>query len=235
MLEVSNLVKRFGGLTAIAGCSLQVAAGTISALIGPNGSGKTTLFNQISGLIRPDRGEIRLQGRRIDGLPPHQISHAGVARTFQITRIFPSLTLLQNMLIAAHGHADAAARGRALELLDFVGLADRRDEPAGTLSYGQRKLLEFARAHINAARLVLLDEPFAGVNPALEEKLVDYIRAMHRQGVTFFVIDHEMKIIMSLCHPIIVLDHGEVIAQGSAAEIRANPAVLEAYFGKADG
>ncbi|HEV2126620.1 MAG TPA: ABC transporter ATP-binding protein [Chloroflexota bacterium] len=241
MLEVTRLMKRFGGVTATNGCTLSVASGTITALIGPNGSGKTTLFHQISGLIRPDGGEITLEGRRIDGRPPHAISRAGIARTFQITRVFPSLTLLANLLVAAHDHPnrgglkvpfdETAARRRAHDLLEFVGLHHLRDEPAGVLSYGQRKLLEFARAHINEPRLVLLDEPFAGVNPVLEARMVEHIKTMRDRGVTFFVIDHEMKIIMSLCHPIIVLDHGDVIAQGTAAEIQSNPAVIEAYFG----
>lgn len=233
MLEIRDLVKRFGGVTATHHCSLEVAAGTITALIGPNGSGKTTLFNQISGLIKPDSGRILLDGADITGLDPHRIARAGVARTFQITRVFPSLTVLENMVLAALGGGDeAAVTRRALELLDLVGLHARRDELAGGLSYGQRKLLEFARAHINRPKLVLLDEPFAGVNPVLEEKMVHYIQAMNREGVTFFVIDHEMKIIMSLCHPIIVLDHGEVIARGSAAEIQSNTDVQEAYFGR---
>ncbi len=233
MLEVIDLVKAFGGVVATNHCSLEVKPGTITALIGPNGSGKTTLFNQISGLIRPDGGRIVLDGRDIGGLTPHLIARAGVARTFQITRVFPSLTVMENMIIASHDDDDeGAVKKRALELLNFVGIHDKRDDLAGSLSYGQRKLLEFARAHINRPKLVLLDEPFAGVNPKLEEKMVDHIKEMNRQGITFFVIDHEMKIIMSLCHPVIVIDHGEVIARGSAAEIQGNEQVHEAYFGR---
>lgn len=231
MLEIKGLVKRFGGVNATNIAQLSVAPGTITALIGPNGSGKTTLFNQISGLIRPDGGEILLEGRPIQRLSPHQIARAGVARTFQLTRLFPSLTLLENMVLAAHS-GTAAPLERARDLLGFVGLFEKREQQAGSLSYGQRKLLEFARAMMNRPRLVLLDEPFAGVNPVLEEKMVDHIRAMHREGVTFFLIDHEMKIIMELCHPILVLDQGELIARGSAAEIQSNETVLEAYFGR---
>lgn len=231
MLELRSLVKRFGGVVATNVQHLSVAAGSITALIGPNGSGKTTLFNQLSGLIRSDSGEILLQGRPIHRLRPHQIARAGVARTFQLTRLFPSLTLLENVCLAAHDETAQPVR-RALELLGFVGLHDKREHLAGSLSYGQRKLLEFARAMINRPKLVLLDEPFAGVNPVLEEKMVELIRQTNREGVTFFLIDHEMKIIMALCHPILVLDQGQLIAQGSADEIQANEAVLEAYFGR---
>lgn len=230
MLETVDLVKTFGGVVATNRCSLKVGRGTITALIGPNGSGKTSLFNQICGLIRPDAGRIILDGRDITGLTPHRISRDGVARTFQITRVFPSLTVLENMIVAFHG--ETAVQRRAMELLHFVGLDDKAGDPAGSLSYGQRKLLEFARAHLNRPKIVLLDEPFAGVNPKLEEKMVEHIRAMNREGVTFFVIDHEMKIIMALCHPIVVLDYGEVIAQGSAAEIQNDERVIEAYFGR---
>jgi ABC-type branched-subunit amino acid transport system ATPase component len=231
MLEIRSLQKRFGGVQATNLSTLRVEAGTITALIGPNGSGKTTLFNQLSGLIKPDSGQIWLDGKQIDGLSPHKIARSGVARTFQLTRLFPSLTLMENMVLAAHDRMPQPA-ARARELLAFVGLEEKREELAGELSYGQRKLLEFARALVNRPRLVLLDEPFAGVNPVLEEKMVEHIQAMNKQGVTFFLIDHEMKIIMEICHPILVMDGGELIAQGTAAEVQANEAVMEAYFGR---
>lgn len=235
LLAVRGVLKRFGGLVAVNNCSLDVAPGTVTALIGPNGSGKTTLFHLITGMLQPDGGDIYLAGQRITGLPPHRINRLGLSRTFQLTRVFGSMTLLENLVVAAAGGSERQQNRRAMDLLRFVGLAEKRDHLAGTLSYGQRRLLEFARALMPEPRLVLLDEPFAGVNPVLEEKLVSHIRDLHRQGVTCLIIDHEMKIIMSLCDPVIVLSHGEVIAQGPPDQVRNDPQVMTAYFGETKG
>ncbi|MFQ5691789.1 MAG: ABC transporter ATP-binding protein [Nitrospinota bacterium] len=230
-LEVVAASKRFGGVQALSGCSIELKRGGVFGLIGPNGSGKTTLFNIITGIVRLDGGEIRYLGERIDRLPPHQIARRGIGRTFQIVRIFPELTCIEN-LVAVAPKGGGEARERARSLLDSVALAPLEDEYAGHLSFGQQKLLEFARVLMREPDLILLDEPAAGVNRTLLNQLLDQIAVLREAGRTIFVVEHDMKVVMRLCEEIIVLDHGEKIAQGPPTEIQNNPRVFEAYFGR---
>ena len=233
VLRVDGLSKAFGGLRAVRACSLAVDAGSISGLIGPNGSGKSTLFNMVSGLVRPDAGEVFLRGERITDVAPYGIVRKGLARTFQITRLFPKLTVLANLLVAAPaGSVVASERRRAQGLLELVALWGHRGDYAEQLSYGQQKLLELMRALMPRPSVLLLDEPFAGVNRVMAARLVELIRGLRRDGLTFFVIDHEMKLVMELCDRLFVMDSGELIADGPPAEVRANERVLEAYFGR---
>jgi ABC-type branched-subunit amino acid transport system ATPase component len=231
ILEIRNATKRFGGVTALNGCSLSVAAGKISGLIGPNGSGKTTLFNCITGLERLHGGQILFKGRRIDGLKPHHIARRGISRTFQVTRVFPQLTAFENLL-AVTGTAFDAAHERADELLAFVKLDRLRDEFAGNLSYGQQKLLEFIRVLMTDPELILLDEPAAGVNRTLLNELLDVLTRLRDQGKTILIVEHDMKVVMGLCETIFVLDYGEKIAEGPPSLIQGNERVIEAYFGR---
>lgn len=232
-LRGENVSKAFGGLQAVNRCSLEVRSLSISGLIGPNGSGKSTLFNIVTGVIPPDSGEVFLRGQKITRLSPHVIVRKGIARTFQITRLFSKMTALENILVAAprDGHKERA-RLQAEELLRLLELWYLRDEYAENLSYGQQKLLELGRALIRRPAMMLLDEPFAGINRIMAAKLVDLIRELRSRGTTFFIIDHEMKIIMDLCDEIFVMDSGELIAQGRPEKIQEDPRVLEAYFGR---
>lgn len=232
ILGVRGLTKRFGGLVAVNNCSFQVPAGSICALIGPNGSGKTTMFDLISGVQRADRGEVFYQGRKISGLKPYDITQRGLCRTFQITRIFPQMTVMENMEVAALRGGGKGIQLKAHRLLDFVGLTHLTGEYGGNLSYGQQKLLEFARLLMTDPDFIMFDEPFAGVNPVMEEKLASHIKELQGEGKTFFIVDHEMKLIMGLCQWIFVLDHGEIIAQGEPETIQKDERVIEAYFGK---
>ena len=241
LLEVTDVTRRFGGVTAVDRCSLAIREGSLTGLIGPNGAGKTTMFNLIAGALRPDHGQIRLSGQRLDRLRPHQIARLGVSRTFQLTRELADLTVLENVVVHAPVRAidllrpsiGDAERARAMQLLELVGLARRADAPAGSLSYGQKKLLELAGALMPAPRLILLDEPAAGVNPALLDAIVAYIEHVHRTGVTFLLVEHNMDLVMSLCDPIIVMAHGKVLAQGPRDQIQSDPRVLDAYLGAA--
>ena len=241
LLEVTDVTRRFGGVTAVDRCSFAIRKGSLTGLIGPNGAGKTTMFNLIAGALRPDRGEIRLSGQRLDGLRPHQIARLGVSRTFQLTRELADLTVLENVVVHAPVRAvdllrrsiADAERVRAMNLLELVGLTRLADAPAGSLSYGQKKLLELAGALMPAPRLILLDEPAAGVNPALLDALVGYIQHVHRTGVTFLIVEHNMDLVMSLCDPIIVMAHGKVLAHGPRDQIQGDPRVLDAYLGAA--
>jgi neutral amino acid transport system ATP-binding protein len=242
LLELRDVTRRFGGVTAVDRCSFSVAAGSLTGLIGPNGAGKTTVFNLIAGLIKPDGGDIRLEGKPLGGLRPHQITRLGLGRTFQITRELKDLTVLENVVVHARtaGLADlfrpslpAAERDRAMSLLELVGLVRHADAPARSLSFGQKKLLELAAALMPEPRIILLDEPAAGVNPSLLDALVGYIEQVHRLGVTFLVVEHNMDLVMSLCDPIIVMAHGAVLAQGPRDQIQRDPRVLEAYLGAA--
>lgn len=231
ILEVREVTKRFGGVIAVDCCSLELAPGKIYGLIGPNGSGKTTLFNCITGLDPRDDGEIRYKGGRIDGLKPHQVARRGIGRTFQIIRVFPELTALENLLVATWQPLDVAHR-RALEMLRLVTLERLQNEYAGNLSYGQQKLLEFGRVLITDPELILLDEPAAGVNRTLLNGLLEAIRNLRAQGKTIFIVEHDMKVIMDLSEKIFVLDHGEKIAEGPPLAIQHNEQVMEAYFGR---
>jgi len=248
MLELSGLVKAFGSLRAVDGVDLAIEAGTITGLIGPNGAGKTTLFNLVAGALAPEAGAIRFRGDRIDRLPPDRIFARGLARTFQIPRPFPQMTVLENLLVAPLDQAgerfwnnwvragrvrgeERGARERALEVLDLCDLADKAGELAGRLSGGQQKLLELARVLVADPKLILLDEPAAGVNPALLETLVDRIVRLNRRGVTFLVIEHNIDLVLTLCRPVVVMAQGRLIYQGDAAGVRADRRVLDAYLG----
>jgi ABC-type branched-subunit amino acid transport system ATPase component len=233
LLEVRDVCKRFGGVTAVSRCSLTLLPGTIHGLIGPNGSGKTTLFNLITGLVRADSGSIHFRGRRMDGRPPYEIAQAGIGRTFQITRVFPGLTALENLLAVARDGHDAATRAR--DLLGFVGLAHLATEYAGNLSFGQQKLVEFARVLMLDPDLILLDEPAAGINRTLLNTLLERVTGLRDQGKAFLIVEHDMHTVMRLCELIFVLDHGEKIAEGPPDAVQRSPQVIEAYFGRGRG
>ncbi|MBV8711400.1 MAG: ABC transporter ATP-binding protein [Solirubrobacterales bacterium] len=245
LIEAEGVGKAFGGLQALTDCSLSVAEGSVSGLIGPNGSGKTTLFNLMTGYERASRGEIRLGGESITRATPERVFALGVGRTFQITRLFFRLTVLENMLVATQRHegwlrsvlrvaGSAAERVRALELLEFVGLSGLAARPAGELSYGQRKLLELATLLVADPAVLLLDEPTAGVNPTLINQLTERIRELNRAGKTFLVVEHNMEFVMGLCHQVTVLHQGRTLLTGTPEQVRADPAVLDAYLGGAD-
>jgi ABC-type branched-subunit amino acid transport system ATPase component/ABC-type branched-subunit amino acid transport system permease subunit len=240
LLEIQGLSKRFGGLTALDGCSFSVREGTITGLIGPNGSGKTTVFNLVSGTVPGAGGEVRFDSRRIDQLRPWERPALGIGRTFQITRLFKQLTVLENVVAPlsqfslrhlASGGTSGAEAARARELLDLVGLGPFSDRTAGTLSFGQQKLVELAQVLMLEPRLILLDEPAGGVNPSLIEHLADLIRQLNREGISFLVVEHNMPLVLELCDPVVVLAAGRCIAQGPPAAIQRDPAVLGAYLG----
>src|SRR5262245_11679171 len=248
MLEVSGLVKTFGSLRAVDGVDLAIDAGTITGLIGPNGAGKTTLFNLIAGALDPEAGAVRFMGERIDRLTPDRIFAKGLARTFQVPRPFPHMTVLENLMLVPRRQAgerfwnnwvragrvrdeERRARHHAMEVLELCDLADKAGEVAGRLSGGQQKLLELARVLIAEPRLILLDEPAAGVNPVLLETLVDRIVRLHRRGVTFLVIEHNIDLVMTVCRPVVVMAQGKLIYQGDAAGMRRDRRVLDAYLG----
>jgi neutral amino acid transport system ATP-binding protein len=239
LLEVQGLEKRFGGVTAVDGCSFEVREGSITGLIGPNGSGKTTVFNMITGYLRADRGSVRFDGNDVRRPDPTRLYRRGLSRTFQQSRVFPQLTLVENLVVAvqhpfrqiARAAVGPQERARAQEILERFGLASHAERKAAELSFGQRKLLEFATVLMGRPRLVLLDEPASGVNPVMVQEMERHIRDLHGQGLTFLVVEHDMNLVMRLCDPIVVLDHGTKIAEGRPAEIRADPAVLDAYLG----
>jgi ABC-type branched-subunit amino acid transport system ATPase component len=226
MLALRQVTKAFGGVRAISDLTVTFEPHRIHGLIGPNGAGKTTLFNLVCGTLRAERGELTFNGVPITRWSPWDIARLGISRTFQTIRVFPKMSVLQNMMVPY-----GADPRRSLELLALVGLADLRDVPARDLSYGQQKLLEFARALVASREFVLLDEPTAGVNPVLIERMVGHIRELTRVGRTFVVIEHDMKVIMNLCERIVVLHNGEKIADGPPEAIRANQQVIDAYFG----
>ncbi len=226
-----ELHKHFGGVHAVNGVSFALERGRIYGLIGPNGSGKTTLFNCITGVERRDSGRVLLDGVRIDGRKPYQIARRGVGRTFQVIRVFPELTALENLLVVTSGPREAA-EARARELLAFVKLEGLAGEYAGNLSYGQQKLVEFVRMLMRDPSLVLLDEPAAGVNRTLLNDLLEAVRRLRDQGKTVLLVEHDMKVVMGLCDTVFVLDDGEKIAEGPPGVIQTDERVIEAYFGR---
>jgi ABC-type branched-subunit amino acid transport system ATPase component len=230
---VRDLHRDFGGVHALHDVDLDVRRGSITGLIGPNGSGKTTLFHVISGIDRGATGEITLDGEPILGLRPHEIYLRGLARTFQLSRVFPHLTVLENLVVATPRHNRGASE-RALDLLARVGLDPYADIIGTELSYGQQKLVEFLRVLMSDPSLVLLDEPAAGVNPTLRGVLWDMVRHLNGLGTTFLIIEHDMGVIADLCEEVYVLNEGEVIAHGGFSEIARDERVLEAYFGRVE-
>jgi neutral amino acid transport system ATP-binding protein len=245
LLEVDGVTRSFGGLRALDGATLAVAEGEIAGLIGPNGSGKTTLFNIVTGYDRADAGEVRFRGRSISSAGPDRIFALGIGRTFQLTRIFSRLSVLENMLVATQRHeswarsvfraaGSSTERAQALELLEFVGIAKLASLPAGNLSYGQRKLLELAYVLVADPEVILLDEPAGGVNPSLLHHIADRIRAVNAAGKTLLIVEHDMEFVMELCGRITVLDQGRVLTTGTPEQVQRDPAVLDAYLGGAE-
>lgn len=240
-LEVVGLTKVFGGLKAVNACSFTVSAGSITGLIGPNGAGKTTAFNMISGVIRPDSGTVHFDGKDITGSMPHKAARQGLGRTFQITRELEDLTVMENMVVPTTRGSLLDLMGarmyrhehqKAMDLLEFVGISFLAEEKARSLSFGQRKLLEFASVLMAEPKLLLLDEPAGGVNPALLERLMERIQTLNGQGLTFLIVEHNMDVVMGLCDSIIVMAHGEVLLTGPPEIIQSDDRVLDVYLGK---
>ncbi len=238
LLRADGLAKAFGGVQALDGCTIEVDQGSVAGLIGPNGSGKTTLFNVMTGYERVDAGRVFLGDRNITNAPPDRVFALGIGRTFQLTRIFARLTVLENMLVPARRAGRGAGgkrddRRRAMELLDFVGIGGHAAALAGTLSYGQRKLLELAYVLIAEPDVILLDEPAGGVNPSLINHIAGRIRELNAGGTTFLIVEHNMEFVMGLCQRVTVMDSGSVVASGPPDIIRTDPRVLDAYLGGA--
>ena len=249
-LEVDNLRKTFGGIVAVDGVSFDVEAGTLTGLIGPNGAGKSTTFNLITGMLDPDSGTVRFNGEDITGLQPYEVANKGLARTFQIARELEEMTVLENMMLAPKGQVgeslwrsvlpitrgavrtqEAEQLDRVWDVLDFFEIDHLADEYAGNLSGGQRKLLELARALLTDPDVLLLDEPFAGVNPSLERRLLEHVHELREQGYTFLIVEHDMDLIMNNCERVIVMHQGTVLKDGTPAEIKDSEEVIEAYLG----
>jgi neutral amino acid transport system ATP-binding protein len=252
LLRTDRVSKAFGGVQALSDCTIEVERGSIAGLIGPNGSGKTTLFNMITGYGRVDSGDVYLNDAKITNLAPDKVFALGIGRTFQLTRVFSRLTVMENMIVAAHhqersGRAGGrgvrnpfaraggpATRQRAMELLEFTGIAKLAGDRAETLSYGQRKLLELAYVLIADPEIILLDEPAGGVNPTLIGTIADRIRELNRQGTTFLIVEHNMEFVMDLCDRVTVLDYGNAVVSGPPDVIRNDRRVLDAYLGTAE-
>ena len=231
ILRIEDVVKKFGEVAALDHCSFTIERGSMTGLIGPNGAGKTTLFNLITGVLQPDTGHVYFKGEDITGKKPHKIAQKGVGRTYQIIRIFPKMTLLENLIVVGKGKESRVIE-RAMELLDRVKLVDKKDDYASALSFGQQKLLSLAQVLMLDAELILLDEPAAGINPTLQNELMTLIHRLNRQGKTFMIVEHDMNVIMGHCGHAIALNYGQMIAEGTCKEIQDNELLLEHYFGK---
>jgi len=240
LLQIDNLCKRFGGVVAVDECSLSVEPGSITGLIGPNGSGKTTVFNLVTGFIPKDKGTVTFKSQLIDRMGPDRIYALGIGRTFQLARIFPRLTALENMLVPVRrkglralfsGAGWSSEKARAMEMLEFLEISHVAGKLGGALSYGQRKLLELGAVMMAEPDLVLLDEPAGGVNPALLDRISAHIRKLNARGITFLIVEHNMGFVMNLCTDVIVLHRGRPIASGKPDVVREDPAVLDAYLG----
>jgi neutral amino acid transport system ATP-binding protein len=240
LLQIDRLCKRFGGVVAVDECSLSVEPGSITGLIGPNGSGKTTVFNLVTGFIPKDKGTVTFKSQVIDRMGPDQIYELGIGRTFQLARIFPRLTALENMLVPVRrkglralfsGAGWSSEKARAMEMLDFLEISHVAGKLGGALSYGQRKLLELGAVMMAEPDLVLLDEPAGGVNPALLDRISTHIRKLNSRGITFLIVEHNMGFVMNLCTDVVVMHRGHPIASGKPDVVREDPAVLDAYLG----
>lgn len=251
LLEVKDLCLSFGGLKATDHVNMSVKENQVTALIGPNGAGKTTLFNQIAGVYKPNSGEIWFDGKRIDGLKPYQICKAGIARTYQVINLFKRMTVLHNVLVGMHPRLksnvfhnfihsagmkaeEAEARKKAFELMEFAGLSEHANDLSGSLSYGKQRLLEIIRGLASEPKLILLDEPAAGMNSAEKEELNRLIKKILEKGVTILIVEHDMKLIMDIADEIYVLESGKNLANGTPEEVSNNPDVITAYLGGDD-
>jgi branched-chain amino acid transport system ATP-binding protein len=235
-LEVRGITKRFGGLVAVSDLDMSLDEGEIVGMIGPNGAGKTTAFNLITGFHRPDEGEVRLGGERITGWRPDQICKKGLARTFQVVKPFPGISVLDNVMIGAYNHTNDSqvARVNAEAVLDFVGLSGLAEQMADSLTVGSQRRMELARALATEPKALLLDEPMAGLRPTEMEETIELVRKISEQGIALLVVEHVMKVIMSLAERIVVIHHGVKIAEGAASQVVRNQAVIEAYLGEVE-
>ncbi len=231
LLKLSNVSKSFGGLKAVNNVSMEIPPNVIVGLIGPNGSGKTTLVNLITGFYRPDSGDIFFKGERITGLKPYHIANKGIVRTFQLTRVFKQLTVMQNLMTALNSHKDFD-QGKVSEILDMIGLQGKANTLAKNLSYGEQKLLEVGRALIKNPQMLILDEPASGISPTIINKLSQVIIELKRLDKTIMIIEHNLRVISNVCDTVVVLNYGEKIAEGTFRDISTNQRVISAYIGE---
>jgi branched-chain amino acid transport system ATP-binding protein len=231
ILRIDDVVKKFGEVMALDHCSFDIQTGTITGLIGPNGAGKTTLFNLITGVLQPDQGHVYLGGEEITGKKPHEIAWRGVGRTYQIIRIFPKMTLLENLMVVGQGK-ERRMMERSTDLLRLVRLEEKKNDYASDLSFGQQKLLSLAQVLMLDPQLILLDEPAAGINPTLQNELMALIHRLNEKGKTFIIVEHDMNVIMNHCQNAIALNYGQKIAEGSCSVIQRDERLLEHYFGR---